>query len=422
MPIPLSSARTDAQIASKSATSPSVTTPSPSADFENAASLELAQRLIDIGVALSSERNLNTLLNRIVKEARALTHAEGGSLYLRQGDRIRFAVCQNDHLDTEARSPSPLETVEFPLDHSSIAGHVILSGQPLNLDDAYCLPADAPYKFNKDFDRQANYTTHSVLTVPLRRGVKEVMGALQLINYHPSDLPHPLPFPDFTVRLAESLASQATVAYSNVCLTEELKSAHYDTIFRLSLAAEFRDTETSNHLKRMSHYSRIIAKFLGLSESEQELIFYASPMHDIGKIGISDSILLKPGRFTAEERKVMEEHTTIGAEILANSDSHLLQKSATIALSHHEKFDGSGYPYGLKGDDIPLEGRIVALADVFDALSSKRVYKEAWSLDKVYNLVDQSNGTHFDPDVVTALYAGQEEILDIYHQYRDSES
>ncbi|MGK7910677.1 MAG: HD domain-containing phosphohydrolase [Synechococcus sp.] len=418
MSISTSSARIHTQMTGKS----EAVSPSHVAEFDNAASLELAQCLIDIGVALSSERDLDTLLNRIVKEARALTHAEGGSLYLRKGDRIRFAVCQNDYLGTEATSPSPLDAVEFSLDHSSIAGHVILSGQPLNLDDAYCLPADAPYKFNKDFDRQANYKTHSVLTVPLRRGINEVVGALQLINYHPCDYSHPLPFPDFTVRLAESLASQATVAYSNVCLTEELKSAHYDTIFRLSLAAEFRDSETSNHLKRMSHYSRIIAKYLGLSESEQELIFYASPMHDIGKIGISDSILLKPGRFTSEERKVMEAHTIIGAEILANSDSHLLKKSEVIALSHHEKFDGSGYPRGLKGDDIPLEGRIVALADVFDALSSKRVYKEAWSLDKVYNLVERSNGTHFDPDVVTALYAGQEEILDIYHQYQDSES
>ena len=417
MSISVSRLQTDARTVREPAPVPPL-----AAEFDSAASLELAQCLIDIGVALSSEHNLDNLLNRIVREARSLTHAEGGSLYLRKGDRIQFAVCQNDYIDQTVTPAAPFSSVEFALDSSSIAGYVMLSGQPLNLEDAYCLPADAPYNFNKDFDRLADYTTQSVLTVPLRRGMNEVVGALQLINYHPNGQAHPLPFPEFTVRLAESLASQATVAYSNVCLAEDLKSAHYDTIFRLSLAAEYRDKETSNHLKRMSHYSRIIAKYLGLSESEQELIYYASPMHDIGKIGISDSILLKPGRFTPEERKVMEQHTTIGAEILANSDSLLLQKSAAIALSHHEKYDGSGYPYGLQGERIPLEGRIVALADVFDALSSKRVYKEAWSLDEVYKLVEESNGTHFDPQVVTALYAGQDEILDIYYKYRDTES
>ena len=417
MTISLSRVEIDAQPAREPATSAPL-----AAEFDSAASLELAQCLIDIGVALSSERNLDKLLNRIVREARSLTCAEGGSLYLRQGDRIRFAVCQNDRLTREDMAPTAFETVEFPLDRTSIAGHVMLSGQPLNLEDAYCLPADAPYKFNNDFDLQTDYKTHSVLTVPLRRGVNEVVGALQLINYHPQHQSRPLPFPEFTVRLAESLASQATVAYSNVCLTEELKTAHYDTIFRLSLAAEFRDSETSNHLKRMSHYSRIIAQYLGLSETEQELIYYASPMHDIGKIGISDSILLKPGKFTPEERKVMEQHTTIGAEILANSDSSLLKKSAAIALSHHEKYDGSGYPNGLQAEQIPLEGRIVALADVFDALSSRRVYKAAWNLEDVYRLVDESTGTHFDPQVVAAFYAGQEEILDIYHRYQDMES
>jgi putative two-component system response regulator len=169
----------------------------------------------------------------------------------------------------------------------------------------------------------------------------------------------------------------------------------------------------------MSNYSRIIAKHLGLSSHEQELIFYASPMHDVGKIGIPDAILQKPGPLTPEERLIMNRHPEIGYEILSKSDSELMKKSAIIALTHHEKFDGSGYPRGLKGEGIPLEGRIVALADVFDALASRRPYKEAWNLDEIFGFVESQSGSHFDPHVVAAFTRGRGEILEIYHRYQE---
>ncbi|MFQ3584395.1 MAG: HD domain-containing phosphohydrolase [Cyanobacteriota bacterium] len=382
--------------------------------------LQMSHRLIQVGIALSSETDLGRLLELIVAQAKELTHCDGGSIFIREGEELRFFVVSRNE---------DLRDLRMPLSPSSIAGYVVLTGESLNLADVYDLSPDLPYAFNRQVDQQTGYRTRSLLTVPMRDPSGQVMGALQLLNRLQPQRPTRLdpsqvaewsqPFSALEASVAESLASQAAVAYQNVQLREELKSAHFETIFCLSLAAEYRDQDTSFHLKRMSNYSRIIAKHLGLSSREQELIFYASPMHDVGKIGIPDAILLKPGRFTPEERLIMNRHPEIGYEILSKSDSELMKKSATIALTHHEKFDGSGYPRGLKGEQIPLEGRIVALADVFDALASRRPYKEAWDLTDIFRLVQESTGTHFDPQVVAAFDRGRSEILEIYHRYQE---
>jgi HD-GYP domain-containing protein (c-di-GMP phosphodiesterase class II) len=390
-------------------------------EFDASDALRLSQRLIQVGIALSSETDLQRLLELIVAQARELTHCDGASLFVREGEELRFFVV-NRHEE--------LRDLRLPLSPSSIVGYVVLTGESLNLPDVYHLPADRPYAFNPQVDRQTGYRTRSLLTVPMRDPSGKILGALQLLNRLKSDHPTPLapdqvaewsqPFSELEVSVAEALASQAAVAYQNVQLREELKSAHFETIFCLSVAAEYRDQDTSFHLKRMSNYSRIIAKHLGLSSHEQELIFYASPMHDVGKIGIPDAILQKPGRLTPEERQIMNRHPEIGYEILSKSDSELMKKSAIIALTHHEKFDGSGYPRGLKGEGIPLEGRIVALADVFDALASRRPYKEAWALNEVFQFVEDNRGSHFDPQVVAAFNRGRSEILEIYHRYQET--
>jgi len=390
-------------------------------EFDASDALRLSQRLIQVGIALSSETDLQRLLELIVAQARELTHCDGASLFVREGEELRFFVV-NRHEE--------LRDLRLPLSPSSIVGYVVLTGESLNLPDVYHLPADRPYAFNPQVDRQTGYRTRSLLTVPMRDPSGKILGALQLLNRLKPDHPTPLapdqvaewsqPFSELEVSVAEALASQAAVAYQNVQLREELKSAHFETIFCLSVAAEYRDQDTSFHLKRMSNYSRIIAKHLGLSSHEQELIFYASPMHDVGKIGIPDAILQKPGRLTPEERQIMNRHPEIGYEILSKSDSELMKKSAIIALTHHEKFDGSGYPRGLKGEGIPLEGRIVALADVFDALASRRPYKEAWALNEVFQFVEDNRGSHFDPQVVAAFNRGRSEILEIYHRYPET--
>lgn len=201
--------------------------------------------------------------------------------------------------------------------------------------------------------------------------------------------------------------------------TQEIYAREKETILRLSKAAEFRDPETGAHILRMAHYSRLIAGHLGLPVDEQEIILEAAPMHDVGKLGTPDHILLKPGRLTPEEFAIMQRHAEIGHEILHGSAAPMLQVAAEIALSHHEKFDGSGYPRGLAGADIPLRGRIVAVADVFDALTSERPYKKAWELPRALDLLREQRGVHFDPDCVDAFLHDLEAVLAICSRFQD---
>jgi putative two-component system response regulator len=196
-----------------------------------------------------------------------------------------------------------------------------------------------------------------------------------------------------------------------------IKTASLDTIYRLSMASEYKDEETGAHIKRMSRYSAAVARCIGLDENTTETILYAAPMHDLGKIGIPDQILMKPTKLDSTEWKIMKMHTVIGAKILQGSDAEFIQLGETIAHSHHEKWDGSGYPNGEKGKEISIAGRIVAVADVFDALTSKRPYKEPFPIEKSLAIVKEARGTHFDPDVVDAFFAIQDEILDIKKQY-----
>jgi len=194
---------------------------------------------------------------------------------------------------------------------------------------------------------------------------------------------------------------------------EKIKAASLDTIYRLSFASEYKDEDTGAHIKRMSRYSAALARRMGLDESTVETILYASPMHDLGKIGIPDRVLLKPAGLDPAEWEVMKRHTVIGAEILKGSDAELIRMGESIAQNHHEKWDGSGYPNGLKGIEIPIASRIAAIADVFDALTSKRPYKEAFSVEMSLAIILEGRGSHFDPDVVDAFFAIQEEILTI---------
>lgn len=201
--------------------------------------------------------------------------------------------------------------------------------------------------------------------------------------------------------------------------TQELLTTRQQIIRRLGRAAEFKDNETGNHVLRMSHYARLIAEAHGMGQAAAGVIFNTAPMHDIGKIGIPDAILLKPGKLDAAEWKVMHQHPIMGAEIIGKHDNELLESARIIALSHHEKWDGSGYPQGLKGEDIPLEGRIVAIADVFDALVSVRPYKAAYSVEYSLSLMENDTGRHFDPELMKAFKIALPEILRVKEIYAD---
>ncbi|WP_319243829.1 HD domain-containing phosphohydrolase [uncultured Propionivibrio sp.] len=203
--------------------------------------------------------------------------------------------------------------------------------------------------------------------------------------------------------------------------TEAVYAREQELLIRMSRAAEFRDPETGAHILRMAHYSRLIAEALNLPDEDCRQIFQAAPMHDIGKIGIPDHILLKPGRLTHEEFVVMKRHAQIGHELLKGSASTVLQAAATIAVSHHERFDGAGYPYGVAGEAIPLYGRVVAVADVFDALTSTRPYKPAWSLDEATTYLRDHSAAHFDPACVDAFFSRWDAVQEIHAQYCDDE-
>lgn len=198
---------------------------------------------------------------------------------------------------------------------------------------------------------------------------------------------------------------------------DELKRTHLELIQRLGRAAEYKDNETGMHVMRMSHVSGRLALQLGMDDTYAEQLVHAAPMHDIGKIGIPDAVLLKPGKLDDDELAIMRKHPVMGAKILENSSSALIRLAHSVALYHHEKWDGSGYPFGLSAEAIPLEARIVAVADVFDALLNKRPYKEAWPVDKTVAEIEAQSGIHFDPAVVQALLACLPDLIAINNQW-----
>ncbi|XPV70565.1 MAG: HD-GYP domain-containing protein [Halarcobacter sp.] len=241
-------------------------------------------------------------------------------------------------------------------------------------------------------------------------------------------LTKPLELPEFkarsinliNLRLAQlKLQDKALLLQDEINkATQEIQNREYETLKVLAKAAEYKDAETANHTIRVAHYSKLMAKKYGLNEEQQRIIFYAAPFHDIGKVGIPDSILLKEGKLDPEELKEMQSHPYIGASILENTQSPYLIEGKLIALNHHEKYDGSGYPEGKKGEDIPLSARIVTIADVFDALTSKRPYKEPWSFQEAISLLEKEKGIHFDPKLIELFTNSIDEIKDIYENFQ----
>jgi putative two-component system response regulator len=200
---------------------------------------------------------------------------------------------------------------------------------------------------------------------------------------------------------------------------DQVTEASLDTIHRLSRAAEYKDEHTGEHIQRMSHYCVAIGNQLALPAKVLDSILYAAPMHDLGKIGIPDRILLKPRKLNPDEWKIMKQHTIIGAQILTGSRVGYIRLAKVIALTHHERWDGNGYPRGIPGKKIPLSGRICAVADVFDALTSKRPYKSAFSVEKSTAIIKEDSGSRFDPDVVDAFFRARKEIMEIRARYAD---
>ena len=293
----------------------------------------------------------------------------------------------------------------------------------------YMMPEMDGIQFTQQFRGFVNYEEIPVLMVTAN---SEISVRHRALDSGVTDfLNKPLDNSEFVARARNMLAlrqSQKKLINKAAWLADEVRKAtakikeqERETIFCLAKAAEYRDPETGAHIQRMAHYSKHIARVMGLSVQQQETLLEAAPMHDIGKVGIADAILLKPGKLSPAEFEVMKQHAVIGYELLINNSSPLLKIAAEIAYTHHEKFDGSGYPRGLSGEEIPLFGRIVAVADVFDALTSERPYKRAWSIEDATKLLRSGSGKHFDPVCVDAFFSDFDEILAIKNTFVDEE-
>uniref|UniRef100_UPI00404769AC HD domain-containing phosphohydrolase n=1 Tax=Aliarcobacter sp. TaxID=2321116 RepID=UPI00404769AC len=251
---------------------------------------------------------------------------------------------------------------------------------------------------------------------------------IKALEYGANDfLSKPINSPAFKARIINMLKlrkSQLLLKNEALLLQEEvekatlrLRESEQEILQMLGKSAEYKDPETNAHTQRVAHYCKLLARVYGLDESLQDVIFYASPFHDLGKIGIPDSILLKPGKLDEDEFLIMKKHCQIGYEILKGSKSKYLKAGGVIAYNHHEKYDGSGYPNGLLGESIPIFGRITSIADVFDALTSSRPYKNAWKIEEAFALLEKEKGLHFDPKLVDLFIENKDAVIDIYNEF-----
>ena len=300
-----------------------------------------------------------------------------------------------------------IERVMIP-DKSGFIGHSFSTGESLIVEDAY-----KDVRFNEAIDRSTGYRTKSVLCIPFRNSEGVVIGAFQAINKMTVS-------ETFTQRDMEVLtlaASYSGKSLESSILRNELIETQREMIETMGEIGESRSQETGNHVKRVAKYSYELAKLAGLSESQARLLKLASPMHDIGKVAIPDTILLKPGLLTNEEFELMKTHTTIGYNVFRHSKRPLLRTAAIISHEHHEKWDGTGYPNKLKGNEIHIFARITAIADVFDALSSERVYKIAWSMEEIKHYLLEQRGKHFDPSLIDLFFENIDIFINIRHKY-----
>jgi hypothetical protein len=370
-----------------------------------------------LSVGRDSGQDNREMLLRMLREARKLLRAEAGKLYVREGELLRMIAAQNDAIGDQAAQRGELHQTHSVRD-TRLTAFVARTGMLMNIEDARDLPEGTPFHVDLSSDARTRYRTRSVLAVPLQSAGGECHGVLELVN-HVSPGGDILKFPADELPKIEALASVASLAVRNMQLQEELKTAHLDTIIRLAVAAEYRDDDTAAHIRRISGGSAVVARTMGLPQAQVELLEYASPMHDIGKIGIPDSILRKPGPLTPEERDLMQTHTLIGAKIFDDPQTDVIRVARDVAHCHHERWDGLGYPRGLEGEGIPLYARIVAIVDVFDALLAKRCYKEAYSLDKALGIITKEKGKHFDPAVTQAFMKALDELQRTFRTHRD---
>ncbi|MGO4549241.1 HD domain-containing phosphohydrolase [Paenibacillus sp. 2TAB23] len=360
---------------------------------------QMLKIIFEYTAKIANEKKLETVLVLMANLGREMVVAD------------RCTVWLIDAARNELFTVVALDAGEIRIPYGSgLVGNAISTGQPIFIDDAYEDP-----RHNPDHDKLTGYRTRSIMTIPFRNNQGEVIGAYQAIN----KLTEKQSFSAMDMEYLSLAAAYSGKSLESTMLHAEIIETQKEIILAMGYIGEGRSKETGNHVKRVAQYSYILAIGLGMSESEADMLRSASPMHDIGKVAIPDAILQKPGKLTPEEYEQMKEHATIGYRLLRKSKRQLLQAAAIVAWQHHEKWDGTGYPQGLVGESIHIYGRITALADVFDALSSSRVYKEAWSLERILALVNEERGRHFDPRVVDVFLEQLPSILEVKELYKD---
>ena len=328
---------------------------------------------------------------------------------LTSSDRCTVWVVSDDRKTIWTKVAHGIDRLELPID-SGIVGSSIINKEKIMIENVY-----NDDRFNPDVDKQTGYETKSMLVIPMFDYDNEIIGAFQVMNnqsnkgsFDERDMQR--------LMLASTYAAETLIA---VKLAEEVEETQREVVFTMGAVGESRSKETGNHVKRVAEYSKILALAYGLEAEEAELLKQASPMHDIGKIAIPDSVLNKPGRFNTQERRIMDTHATLGYEMIKNSERPLLKAAAIVAHEHHEKWDGTGYPKKKSGGDIHIYGRITALADVYDALGSDRVYKKAWSEDRILELFKEERGKHFDPTLIDLFFANLDKIYEVRDKFKD---
>ncbi len=405
------------------------------------ADMRKLENLIELANEISEIRDFDVLMERILRSAREFVRCDAGSIYIREGGELVFSYTQNDTLSRNLGPDRKLvySTFRMPITNSTIAGYVAGTGEVLNIPDAYNLPTGVPFSFGRSFDESSGYHTRSILTVPLVRRTSEVIGVLQLINALDGES-RVVAFDPGVESYVRYFASNAAGALEQAYLTRTI-------ILRMISMAELRDPkETGSHVNRVAGFSveiyEALARRRGVPpaeiESSRDVLRMAAMLHDVGKVAIADAILKKPGRLDEDEYTIMKRHTVLGARLFLNPTSPFEEAAREVALNHHEKFDGHGYPGYVdpftdepmpghtepdgsprpkRGEEIPLFGRIVALADVYDALSHQRSYKDAWEEDRVLGVIREERGKHFDPEVVDVFFACLPGIRSIGERY-----
>ncbi len=359
--------------------------------------VERIKLLLASAERISKEQDIDKLLILLSDLARDVLEADRCSLFLLDEKR-RELWTKVAHGVEEIRVPA----------NSGIVGWVAEKGESLIVNNAY-----ADSRFNPEVDRETGYKTRNIIAIPLFDKKGNILGVFQAVNKRNGD------FSQQDLEIFTLLGGYASSAIENSILQAKVKSAYREAIMRLSHAAEYKDPETYNHIVRVGLYTRLMAEGLNFEKEICENVMLATPMHDIGKIGIPDAILLKRGKLNEWEWEVMKKHTIIGFEILKDSSSELLQMAALVALDHHERWDGKGYPSGKKGEEISLWGRMTAIADVFDALLSKRPYKEPWTFERAIDYLIDLKGKAFDPILVDLFLNNISQVEEIREKYKD---